>query len=106
VKNVCYRSIFSFQVPKLVVTWLYASATDPQLRRPAAAVEYATRAVEISGRRDASYLDTLAEAYNASGQPDKAIDLIKSAMALEPRNHYYRDRLQKFEMSVSRTSQR
>jgi tetratricopeptide (TPR) repeat protein len=88
------------------LAWLYASATDPQLRRPAAAVEYATRAVDISGRKDANYLDTLAEAYNVNGQLDKAIEVIKSAMVLEPGNHYYRDRLQKFEMSVSQKSQR
>jgi tetratricopeptide (TPR) repeat protein len=88
------------------LAWLYASAADPKLRQPARSVEYATRAVEISGRHDANYLDTLAEAYYANGQADKAVEAIKSAMALQPGNRSYKERLQKFEIAASTMSQR
>ncbi len=61
--------------------WL--SACDvPELRDPAQAVRYATRAVEASSRPNAMYLSTLSWALFRSGDPAKAVELTEKALDL------------------------
>ncbi len=56
------------------------------LRRPAIAIEYAKRAVEMTQEKDANYLTTLAKAYFALGDARKAVEIEEKAVALFPPN--------------------
>jgi len=63
--------------------WL--SACDvPELRDPAQAMRYATRAVEASQRPNAMYLSTLSWAYFRSGDAAKAIEVTEKALTTLP----------------------
>ncbi len=63
--------------------WL--SACDvPELRDPAQAMRYATRAVEASPRPNAMYLSTLSWAHFRSGDPAKAVELTEKALDILP----------------------
>ena len=64
------------------LAWLRATATDPGLRDGAAAVRLAERAVELSGRREAGILDTLAAAYAEAGRWAEAVATAEEALAL------------------------
>jgi Tfp pilus assembly protein PilF len=64
------------------LAWVRATAPDAAVRNAAGALEDASRAAELSGRKDASVLDTLAAAYAASGDFPHAIATAQEAMAL------------------------
>ncbi|MBI1370453.1 MAG: tetratricopeptide repeat protein [Planctomycetes bacterium] len=55
------------------LAWILATAGKPELGTPAEAVTMAERACELTGQRNAAYLDTLAEAHEAAGQIDAAL---------------------------------
>jgi len=55
-----------------------------RLRDPQLAVEYAERIVDRSHRRKPEYLLTLAQAYRAAGQPEKARVAAREGLALYP----------------------
>jgi hypothetical protein len=55
-----------------------------QLRDPLFALECAERAVEMSHHRKPGFLLTLARAYHAAGQPDKARAAAQEGLALLP----------------------
>lgn len=69
-------------VPLNSLAWILAAHPDPAQRRPAAAIRAAARAVELSGARDPSALDTLATAYAAAGRFDDALTTGRQALAL------------------------
>ena len=54
----------------------------------------ATKAVAAGNNPD--YLDTLAAAYFAAGQNDKAIETEQKALARDPENESYQKSLQKY----------
>ncbi|UCE85338.1 MAG: tetratricopeptide repeat protein [Deltaproteobacteria bacterium] len=54
------------------LAWLLATSADAALRDADEAVRLAERAAELSGRQDASVLDTLAAAQAAAGRPAEA----------------------------------
>jgi TPR repeat protein len=67
------------------VAWIYATSSDPTLRNPGAAVEYALKAVSAGKKNpDPDHLDTLAEAYYANRQYQDAIKTEQRAIALAP----------------------
>jgi tetratricopeptide (TPR) repeat protein len=74
--------------------WLLATVPDMELRNPERAVELAKRAVAL--KKLPYCLDTLAEAYYASGSFEMAIDTIKEAISLDGENEYYKKQLEKF----------
>ncbi len=76
------------------LAWLYATVPDQELRSPEKAIEHATRAVALSGARNDSFLDTLAEAYRVAGQYDAALQALEGALALKPESGEYRKRLE------------
>ena len=51
--------------------WILATSTESALRKGAKAVKLAQRAVELSGNREPSLLDTLAAAYAEAGGDSK-----------------------------------
>ena len=73
---------------------LLATSTDSKLKNPQEAIALATKAVAVSGNPD--YLDTLAAAYFADGQTDKAIEAEQKALAKSPDNEDYKKAMQKY----------
>jgi TPR repeat protein len=71
------------------LAWLCVTADDPKLRDPLKALQYATRAVQLSGGAQANELDTLAHAYFAVGNIDKALEIEGKALALEPESEFF-----------------
>lgn len=61
---------------------ILAAHPDPKRRNTAEAVELAERASELTDRRSATVLETLAMAYAAAGQPDKAVKTLQTALLL------------------------
>ncbi len=63
------------------LAWVLATASDPKLRNPAAAVEYALKACKLQPD-DPGLLDTLAVAYAAAGNFPDAVKTAEEAVKL------------------------
>ena len=66
----------------LDLAWIIATAPSLELRVPAEGVRLAERAVRLTENRNATALDTLAAAYAAAGQSDRAVTTAESALAV------------------------
>ena len=64
------------------LAWILATSERADLRAPADAVRLAERASELTSHKNATVLDTLAAAYAASGQIDRAVSTARTALAL------------------------
>ena len=64
------------------LAWLHAATRDPAIQNPPLALEYASRACELTDSRHANYVDTLALAYAADGQFNLAIETALKALEL------------------------
>ena len=64
--------------------WLLLTCEREDLRDPQAALSIAKRAVEMSGGDNATILDTLALAYQMTGDFDKAVETQRKAVHLLP----------------------
>jgi tetratricopeptide (TPR) repeat protein len=64
------------------LAWIYATSEDAQLRNPAEAIRLALKAVELSGGKDPTYLDTLAAAYAGSGKLAEAVTTAEKALEM------------------------
>jgi TPR repeat protein len=73
---------------------LLATSDDKHVKNPQEAVALATKAVAASTNPD--YLDTLAAAYFANGETDKAVETEQKALARNPQNEDYQKALQKY----------
>jgi tetratricopeptide (TPR) repeat protein len=62
--------------------WILATSPDVNLRQPDQAIRLAERAAELAGHENAPLLDTLAAAYAAAGQFDRAVTAAQKAAAL------------------------
>jgi tetratricopeptide (TPR) repeat protein len=60
------------------------------------ALEHARKAVELAPGH-AGHLDTLAEVHFQRGDKDKAIELMKKCIEVEPKNNYFKKQLKRFE---------
>jgi len=77
------------------LAWYLATAPYEELRDPSRAIHLAKRAVELEPLP--MYLDTLAEAYYANGQYDKAVKVIEMAISnAKERRDYYEGQLRKY----------
>ncbi len=77
--------------------WIYATSTNTSLRNKEKALSYARKAVELSGGKQASFLDTFAEAAYLNGRIDEAIEAETKALALRPGDDFLQDQLKKFQ---------
>jgi TPR repeat protein len=73
---------------------LLATSKNARVRNPQEAVSLATKAVAAANNPD--YLDTLAAAYFAAGQTDKAIEAEQKALTMNPGNDSYKEALQNY----------
>ena len=80
-----------------VLAWTLITADDSRLRNPKKALEYATRAIEVSGGTRAYQLDTLAHALFAVGDARGAVDAESKALDLQPDSESYRKSLEQFQ---------
>jgi hypothetical protein len=64
------------------LAWIWATSDAPNLRNPSGAVALARKAVAAMKRKDPHTLDTLAAAYAASGEFEKAVSTEREALAL------------------------
>ena len=60
---------------------ILATHPDPNIRDTAEAIEAAERAAELTGYKNALTLDTLAAAYAAAGQFDRAVTSAQAAIS-------------------------
>jgi uncharacterized protein len=81
------------------LAWVLVTATDPKVRNPGKALEYARKAIEVSGGAYAYHFDTLAHAYFGLGDLDNAVANEGKALALEPDNGLYQQALADFKTS-------
>ncbi|WP_417383966.1 tetratricopeptide repeat protein [Gimesia sp.] len=66
------------------LAWLYATCTDVKLQNPKLAVSHAVKACELTSFEDWNLLDTLATAYQANQQLDKASHTLNQAIQKAP----------------------
>lgn len=57
-----------------------------KFRDAQAALDHAQRAVELTQWKEASFIDTLAEAHFVNGHYQQAVDIQRKALAIEPGN--------------------
>ncbi len=80
---------------------LLATSTDAGVRNPREAIVIAQKAVGASGDNPAC-LDTLAMALYEAGQPNKAAEAERRALALKPDDPGYKKALDKYLASAKR----
>jgi len=64
------------------LAWLLATTPDANLRNAAEAIEFARKAVALTQESEPAILDTLAAAYAANENFDRAISVVNSALAI------------------------
>ena len=69
-------------VALIELAWILSSTDNSGVRNPLAALSLAERAADLTYRKDASVLDTLAVAYMANAQAARAIETAEAALAL------------------------
>src|SRR4029077_4338264 len=85
------------------VAWACATSSDPAIRNPGAALEYARKAVDLGkDHPNPNHLDTLAEALYVNHQPEDAAKTELSAIALAPpgEKNEFEKRLEKYQLAV------
>ena len=86
------------------LAWLYATSSDPAIRNPTAALEYALKAVGAEGANpNPHHLDTLAEAYFVNSRYQEAADTEQRAIALasEQDKVPFQKNLEKYQLALS-----
>jgi TPR repeat protein len=77
---------------------LLATTKEKTIRNPQQAIALATKAVARGSNPD--YLDTLAAAYFADGQTDKAVETEQKALARNPDNDSYKKAMAKYQAAA------
>lgn len=89
------------------VAWAYATSSDPAIHNPAAALEYARKAVSLEKDHPVpNHLDTLAEAWYVNGQYEDAVKTEKQAISFaspESKSDFEK-RLEKYQIALKNKS--
>ena len=83
--------------------WAFATSSDPAIRNPVLALDYARKAVAAGGEHpDPNHLDTLAEAYYVNGRYDDAVKTEQRAIALVPATEQeeFKKSLEKYQLAL------
>jgi len=83
------------------LAWLYATSDDPKYKNPRLALEHAQRAVELTGWKEAGFIDTLAEAHYANQEFAQAVRIQIRALELEPNNHEFLEHMERYRKAAS-----
>lgn len=87
------------------IAWLFATAEDPEFKRPREALMYAIQAARI--KPAAHILDTLAESFFINGYSQKAIELEMEALSRARNNReYYQAQLEKFRSATGTSKEK
>jgi tetratricopeptide (TPR) repeat protein len=86
----------NFAVAHNNLAWLYATCEDPQYRNSHEAIAHALRAVDLTQWKVAGFIDTLAEAYYAAGQPAQAVKIQTKTLQLAPANAEFRQHMERY----------
>jgi len=89
--------------------WAYATSTDPAIRNPAAALEYARKAVRLGKDHPVpNHLDTLAEALYVNQQYEEAVKTEQEAIAMvsPERKAAYVKQLEKYQLALDDKNRR
>ncbi len=81
--------------------WLLATADDRQFRDPKGALEHAQRAVSLSEWKEATFIDTLAEALFVNGRYDEAVQTQTRALKLDPDNQEYLEHMARYRKAAA-----
>lgn len=68
------------------LAWVYATSESPEIRDLQKAQQFALNAVQQTKRRNADYLDTLAEVYRRRGQVTKGGEVLEEAIEKQARS--------------------
>ena len=81
------------------MAWFLSVCPDEDYRDGKKAVEYAEKALKMTGEKDWNFIDTVAAAYAENGEFDKAIELQKKAVEYAPEKERasYESRLKLYE---------
>jgi membrane associated rhomboid family serine protease len=105
-----YRKAADHGSPDILnnVAWAMATSSDPGIRNPSAALDYAQRAVKAEKDKPRPHiLDTLAAAYYVNEQYENAVKTEKQAIAsvaAEDKNDYL-TRLEKYQLALDNSKQ-
>lgn len=64
--------------------WLMATCPDPTIQNPDLALRAAKRAIDLDGKSDYRYLDTVAAALASAEEYERAVDALRQAMQQAP----------------------
>jgi rhomboid protease GluP len=78
------------------LAWLLATSEDLEFRDPPKALEHARRAVELSGGKVASFVDTLAEAHFVNGNFQEAVKIQTQALELDSDNPEFQEHMARY----------
>jgi tetratricopeptide (TPR) repeat protein len=84
------------------LAWIYATAEDPKFRDPKAALEHATKAVNLTGSREPNLTDTLAEAFYVNGRYADAVRVQTTTLQLAPGNKEFQEHMTKYQRALDR----
>ena len=73
------------------LAWFYATCDDARFRMPLEAERLAQRAVYLTGWRESTYIDTLAQAYFALGDAVAAVATERVALELSPQRRDFQE---------------
>ncbi len=78
------------------LAWLLATSEDQKFHDPVKALEHARRAVDLSGGKEASFVDTLAEAHYVNGNFQEAVKVQTRALELDPNNSELQEHMARY----------
>jgi tetratricopeptide (TPR) repeat protein len=90
----------NYALPYNELAWLYVTTADPKLHNAKKALDLAKMAVELSQKKNADFLDTLAHAFFELGDFTQAVETERQAAELAPKDEFIRKTLADYQASM------